>query len=226
MKHILIMTGGALEMDFARAYMKTLSFDKVFAVDKGLEYVDELGVTPDYLIGDFDTVNPNILSKYEKLAETRKENYVIMKHPPMKDATDTELAVDVAISLHPCMITVLAATGSRMDHVLSNIGLLQKAADKGIKMYIIDSCNKIQLLSSDTLNSLQLLKNEQHGAYLSVLPLTDLVKGLTMKGVLYPVEDEEVRKGRSKTVSNEIIDDMAEISIKAGQLLVIESKDK
>ena len=215
MKHILIMTGGALEMDFARAYMKTLSYDKVFAVDKGLEYVDELGVTPDYLIGDFDTVNPNILS-----------NYVIMKHPPMKDATDTELAVDVAISLHPCMITVLAATGSRMDHVLSNIGLLQKAADKGIKMYIIDSCNKIQLLSSDTLNSLQLFKNEQHGAYLSVLPLTDLVKGLTMKGVLYPVEDEEVRKGRSKTVSNEIIDDMAEISIKAGQLLVIESKDK
>ncbi len=226
MKHILIITGGTLDIDFARAYIKTLSYDKVFAVDKGLEYVDALGMEPDYLIGDFDTVQPCILSKYEVSEKGRTGTYKIMKHPPMKDATDTELAIDLAISLHADQITLLAATGSRIDHVLANIGLLEKAIDNYVRMYIVDACNKIQLLSSDTIATLKILKDNQHGKYVSVLPFTDVVKGLTMKGVLYPVDDEEVRTGSSRTVSNEIVKDTMEISIREGQLLVIESRDK
>ncbi len=223
MKHILIITGGTLDMDFARAYIKTLSFDKVFAVDKGLEYIDALKIQPDYLIGDFDTVQADVLSKYEK---ERTGSYQIIKHPPMKDETDTELAIDLAISLHADCITLLAATGSRMDHVLANIELLEKATANHVQMYLVDSCNKIQLLDADTVASVHILNAGQHGKYISVLPFTDIVEGLTLKGLLYGLSNATVKKGSSRTVSNEIINDVAEISIKKGKLLVIESKDK
>ncbi len=226
MKHILIITGGTFDIDFAKAYIKTLSYDKVFAVDKGLEYVDALGMEPDYLIGDFDTVQPCILSKYEESEKGRSGTYKIIKHPPMKDATDTELAIDLALSLQANQITLLAATGSRIDHVLANIGLLEKTINNYVRMYIVDASNKIQFLSSDTIANLKILKDNQHGKYVSVLPVTDVVKGLTMKGFLYPVDDEEIRRGSSRTVSNEIVNDAMEITICEGKLLVIESKDK
>ncbi len=225
MKHILIITGGYLNIEFAKEYCKTLSYDKVFVVDKGLEYADALKIQPDYIVGDFDTVNANLLEAYEQKIRQGELQSEIERHPVQKDATDTELALYKALEADADQITLLAATGSRMDHVLANIGLLLQPARKGVACYLVDETNRIRLLQSKKMAECTIKKEEQYGHYLSVIPLTGIVKGLTMEGVLYPLKKQEICQGSSLTVSNEIVDTEARIFIEEGELLVIESKD-
>ena len=61
MKHIVIISGGSLNPAFVKTYMKSLSYDRLFVADKGLEYAKTLELIPDYVVGDFDTVNADIL---------------------------------------------------------------------------------------------------------------------------------------------------------------------
>lgn len=88
----LIITGGNLNKDFTKEYLKKYSFDLIIAVDRGLEVLDTLKVTPNYIIGDFDSINKEILDKYKE-----KNNIKIMTLNPEKDFTDTHVAINVAI---------------------------------------------------------------------------------------------------------------------------------
>ncbi len=226
MKHIVIITGGYLDIGFARTYLRTLSYDKVFAVDKGLEYVEALGVMPDYLIGDFDTVNQELFEEYESRIARGEIPVILERHPVMKDATDTELAVDVAMEMGAECITLFAATGSRLDHLLANLALLLKTAKQHVSMHIVDAYNRIRILSDNDAKRCVLLKEEQFGQYISLLPVSAMVEGVTLRGALYPLENTIIYQGESKTVSNEIIERYMEIEIASGVMLVIESKDK
>lgn len=217
MKHIVIVTGGYLNIEFAENYLKTLSYDKVFAVDKGLEYVHSLGIKPDFIVGDFDSVDRKLLERYDSFA--------IEKHSPIKDESDTELAVKKAMEEKADKITILAAIGSRLDHVLMNLGLLIKTNQTGIEAYIIDETNRIRLLSSEGKKCCFIKRTGQYGKYISLVPLTEKVLGLTMKGVKYPLDNFLLRQGNSLTVSNEIEEEVAEISLENGRILVIESRD-
>lgn len=226
MKHILIITGGYLNIQFAREYIKTLSYDRVFAVDKGLMYADALELVPDYIVGDFDSVEESILKDYEYRMEKDEISAHIDRYAVKKDATDTELAFMKAIEEGADRITVLAATGSRLDHVLMNLGLLLQTEQAGIPCCIVDETNRVQMLTSGGRKSCKIKKDKQYGDYLSIIPMTAIVEGLTVKGVMYPLKDRTVYQGNSLTVSNQILDGEASISIENGTVLVIESKDK
>ena len=88
----LIITGGNLNRDFTKEYLQKYSFDLIIAVDKGLEILDTLEVEPNYIIGDFDSINKEILQKYKA-----HNNIKIMTLNPEKDFTDTHVAINVAI---------------------------------------------------------------------------------------------------------------------------------
>ena len=226
MNHILIITGGHLNIGFAKEYIKTLSYDKVFVVDKGLAYADVLEVVPNYIVGDFDTVNEVVLQAYERKIEKGEIAAYVERHPAKKDATDTELAVFRAVEEHADKITILGATGNRLDHVLMNLGLLLQTERAGVECYIVDETNKVQLLSSEGKAYCNIRKEKQHGSYLSIIPMTAIVEGVTLEGVMYPLRNHTIYQGESLTVSNQILDNEAVISIKKGVVLVIESKDK
>lgn len=223
MKHILIITGGYLNLEFARQYCKTLSVDKVFAVDRGLEYACHLGIMPDYIIGDFDTVNPELLGSYRERVEKEKLPICIDRYPSKKDESDTELAMRRAIGEKPDEITVLAATGSRIDHMLANLGLLLLPAEKAIECRIVDEHNRVRVLCPG--NECRIARKEQYGEYLSLIPLTPVVKGLTISGVMYPLAERTIRQGSSFTVSNQITEQEAVIKVAEGVLLIMESRD-
>lgn len=226
MKHVLIVTGGHLNIDFAKAYIKTLSYDKVFAVDKGLEYVDAMDIIPDCLIGDFDTVDTGLLVTYEERISNGELGTCIERYPAMKAKTDTEIALDIAIKEGADCITLLAATGSRMDHMLANLGLLIKVAKFKVKMYIVDETNRVQIMDHDNFAKCILSKKEQFGKYISLIPITPCVEGVRCEGALYPLNEESIYLAESRTVSNEIEDEYMEITITDGMMLVIESRDK
>ena len=225
MGHVLIITGGHLNMEFADNYRKTLSFDKVFAVDKGLEYAEQLGIVPDYLIGDFDTVDSQLLARYEMQIAKCEIDTVLERHPVKKDASDTELALYVAMMLGAKKITMLGGTGSRLDHVLANIGLLLQVEKQGIETCIVDENNRIRLLSDQGLQEFEMNRNEQHGKYISLIPITEQVEGVTLKGVMYPLNRASIYMGSSLTISNQIVDAKLHVKLEKGKMLLIESKD-
>lgn len=90
----------------------------MIAVDGGLKGAKELGLVPDVIVGDFDSVDPAVLAFY------RKMEHIVWEVPAGKDDTDTELALKRAMAMGAGEIVILGATGGRLDHMIGNIQLL------------------------------------------------------------------------------------------------------
>lgn len=213
---ILIISGGKVEEEVLRELINTYTYSKVIGVDKGLETLDLLGINPDILCGDFDTVNGIIFNKYKG-----KEECVIKEFPPMKDFTDTHLAVDIAIEEGATVIDICGGTGSRIDHLLGNLGVVAYALSKGVKVYMWDGNNRIQMIDK----GIVLEKNECFGKYVSLIPYGGEVSGVTLKGFKYPLKGATLRQEESIGVSNEIVEVSAIVEFSSGRIVVIESRD-
>lgn len=225
MKHIVIISGGSLNPAFVKTYMKSLSYDRLFVADKGLEYAKTLELIPDYVVGDFDTVNADILDEYEQKAE-QSGQIVVERHPARKDETDTELAVWKAMEKGAEQITLFGATGTRLDHVFANVGLLKQTVERNIEMFIVDETNRIRIVDGQCRPECCIRKEQHFGTYLSLVALTDEVCGVTLRGLEYPLTNATIYRGSSRTVSNQMAEKRAYISIRKGQLLIMESSDE
>ena len=131
------------------------------------------------------------------------------------------LAIETAIHHGATEICILAATGTRLDHTFANMGLLMLCMQQGIPAELADSHNRIRMIN----HSLKLSKREQFGTYVSLIPYTQEVTGITLTGFRYPLTDATLTLGISRGVSNEIVEEVAEITLQTGCLFVIESKD-
>lgn len=218
MNRVIIVTGGSVDKDFTRCFIKENEYDYIIAVDGGLKFLHQILVKPNCLVGDFDTIDKKILDLY--IEDTDID---IIKLVPEKDYTDTHTAILRAIELQPSEICILGGTGSRLDHTISNIQLLLLPLNEGIKARIINENNNIYLINKE----MSFAKTEMNGKYLSLIPFTDEVLGVTLKGFKYPLKDYDFNKIDSVSlgVSNELVEEKGEISLKSGVLLVIEADD-
>ena len=140
---------------------------------------------------------------------------------PEKDDTDTEYAIREAIRRGAMEIVVIGATGTRIDHVLGNISLLGIGLEEQIKISLVDEHNRIRMINQP----LMIRKAEQYGKYVSLIPFSEKVSGVTLRGLKYPLTDYTMGGFNSLGISNEIVSDEATISFSSGELIVIESKD-
>lgn len=214
--NMLIISGGNIDNNFLKNHLEYNSYNSIIAVDKGLEVIYKLELLPNHIVGDLDSVNPTIVEKY-----INNPNIIFHKYMPEKDYTDTDIALKLAIELKAEYITIVGATGTRFDHTLANVHILCYALEKNIHCEIIDKYNKIYLINSKT----QLSKEHVYGKFISLIPLTTKVCGLSLVGFKYPLNNYTLEIGKSLGVSNEIIDNNAIINFKNGILIVIESKD-
>lgn len=210
----VLVCGGSLSAAFLKQIQKTLKDAVWYAVDGGLLCMDQAGIRPDCLVGDFDTADTALVEKYEAECET-------LRHPPEKDATDTELALDTAIERGAESVILLGATGTRMDHTLANVHMLYRAIEKNCTAVILDEHNRISLHKS----SFRIGKTALCGKYLSFLPFFGEVKDLSISGVKYPLEHADLSAGSSLCISNEAEDEKIRVSFHGGYLLMIESRD-
>lgn len=212
----VIVTGGRIDLEFGRAFLEGYEWDRLIAADGGLTFLYEAGLTPSCILGDFDSVDRRILEYY------RTEKQVpIRTYNPKKDAADTEIALRTAIEEGASEICILGATGSRIDHVLANIQILNIALRFNIPCSLLDEHNKIWL----TDRSVAISRQGQYGNYISLFPIGGPVKGLTLEGFLYPLRDHELTCDSSLSVSNEIVGEWGSISFAKGTLAVIEARD-
>ena len=206
----LIITGGFIEADFARSYLKDESFDMVIAADKGVETARLLNVPIDYILGDFDSLEPLVLEEVKSQLANDESGLVLKEFPPEKDYTDTHLAIVTAIESGATSVTILGATGTRLDHVMANVNLLS-----------IFLHNHIKVIDGDA----HLYREKIHGKYVSLIPYTDCVTGVTLIGFKYPLNNATLTKGNSLGISNELLEEDGIIKLDKGILIVIESRD-
>lgn len=188
----------------------------IIAGDRGLEALYQLKIIPNHVVGDFDSVSPEILEFYKK-----QPQIIFHTYNAEKDNTDTDIALKLAIQLKSSKVTILGALGKRMDHALANIHILKDALEANIPCQILDEYNRIYLINKE----MTLEKNKVFGKYVSLIPLTSTIEGLTLTGFKYSLNHYTLPIGTSLGISNEIIGDIAHIEMKNGILIVIESKD-
>ena len=217
MSRILIITGGEVNITSSLQYTKKKKYNKIIAVDGGLKAAHLMNIIPDYIIGDFDTVDGSLLEKFIKMGcHTRKLN-------PMKDETDTESAYLLALELGASEIDIVGGTGSRFDHTYANIFLLKRGLRDGVKVQIITELCRISAIEGDT----SLHRKDIYGKYISLIQFDGSAKGVTLKGFVYNVEnfDFDTDKTYRLGVSNEPADEEVHIHIDRGCMLLIESKE-
>lgn len=215
-RKIVIISGGSIQDEFAKEWITQYQPDFIIVADSGMEFMRRVGLKPDMIIGDFDSV------AVETLAYFREQQGIIFKElNPMKDDTDTEFAIRQAIGLGAKEITALGATGTRLDHVLGNVALLGIGLQEQVDIQLVDAHNRIRMIDK----AISLIKAEQFGNFVSLLPYSGEVKGVTLKGFKYPLENFTMGSFSSLGISNEIVEEKAEILFEEGILLIIESRD-
>lgn len=212
---VLIITGGNIDETFLGELVELNQYSEIIAADHGLIAGDHLNLPLDFIVGDFDSVPKEIIERY------KRNNVPTITFPIEKDKTDTELAIELAIAHHANSIDIVGASGSRLDHTLANMNLLTIPLDKGIEAYIIDANNKFYLKKEN----FAIQKTNQYGDYISFLPFHGDVKGLSLRGFKYPLDNVILSPGESLCISNELIDDTGEVRLSQGTLMVFETKD-
>jgi len=207
---IIIVSGGRLvDPVFFQKKIAGMENHLVICCDGGARNFQYLGIKPDVIIGDMDSIDPAQLASYSD------QGIKIIKYSANKDFTDTELALDYALNLNPEEIFIWGALGGRVDHTLANVFLLCKGQEKGINTYLIDEYGEAFVLDKKAV-----FINEA-GKTVSLLALSPRVTGITLKGFLYSLEKSTLKMGETRGVSNIINEDRASISVRSGKLLVI-----
>ena len=217
-KKIVIVSGGELEESFVLSELETLDSQFIIGVDKGMEFLYHHKILPSYIVGDFDSVDQKIGDYY------RNETKVpIREFNPVKDASDTEIAIRLAMTLGAKEILILGATGGRIDHLWANVQSLAIPFKAGIDAVIMDTQNKIRLIGG---GETHLKKGETYGPYFSVFPLGEEVYGFSIKGAKYPLDNHTLIPYDSLCVSNQFQEDEVTISFMNGIVILMETKDR
>ena len=217
----LILTGGTLNERLIEEFLNKRLDVKIICVDGALSLVESMNIPIDYLVGDYDTVSSDLINDYKKRVETGEIKTKILSFQPEKDETDTQIAISLALKLQATEICLMGATGTRMDHVLANIQLLQKALENKVNAYILDSNNRIYLKDS----SFQVEKEKVYGPYFSLIPYGGNVKAVTLSGFKYNTNSIDFLMGNSFGVSNELILEKGNVNFQEGTFIVIEAND-
>ena len=179
----------------------------IICADGGIRHMKKLGLKADIVIGDMDSSNGEVSD-----AET-------VVYPVKKDFTDSELAVRYALKNGYNEIYLLGFTGTRLDHTLTNIFLLNEIQNHGAKGVIIDSHNTVFL--ADTENEI----SGERGDLISIIPISGDASGITTEGLEYPLNNETLFFCKSRGVSNVMSGATCKITITKGKALIIKSKD-
>lgn len=173
--------------------------DFIICADGGYNHAVKMGIVPNVLLGDFDSAR-----NFENVSDR-------IEYPVRKDFTDGEIAVMYAVNHGYDDILMIGMTGSRLDHSLADIMLLTKCKN-GV---LADDNNEVYLLRD------RLRINGHKGQTVSIIPIAGDACGLTTEGLEYPLKDEDLRFAQSRGVSNVMLHDTCEITIKSGIALVI-----
>ena len=190
--------------DFAPERFRPQPDDLVIAADGGLRCLQACGITPQLIVGDFDSLG------------YVPQGTRIVRHPPIKDQTDMDLAAAEAVKAGCGELMLFGGTGGRLAHTLANLQLLAGLENRGVHAYLIDDATTATALHNGILRF-----SEQSEGFLSVFAHGAAAQGVTLQGLKYPLKDAELTPDFPLGVSNEFTGVPAAVTVKSGTVLVL-----
>jgi thiamine pyrophosphokinase len=183
--------------------------DRVICVDGGVMNALSLGLKPDVVVGDLDSLDVSVRKRLQE------EGCLFIQHPSRKDETDSELAIRYALSQGANELTILAALGGRIDHALANVMLLALPELANIKARLIEGAQEVLLIRD------QAVIEGVPGDIVSLLPLTADASGVHTEGLEYALHDGTLKFGAARGVSNVLTAPQARVRLAKGLLLAV-----
>lgn len=211
MRALVVSNGQINDLELLKSISQNVDF--IISADGGTNYILKSGLFPDLVVGDLDSIDKDVLKKI------KEKNIQILKYSSHKDYTDTELALKYLIDKGFKEIDLMGVIGSRVDHTLVNIYLLDKLLKAGIKGRIINEKNTIYILDSE------LMLENGEGIFVSVIPITSNGAIVTLRGFEYETDRVNFNFASTLGISNRIVCRRGYIKVEDGICLVIKSKD-
>lgn len=181
----------------------------IVAADSGAERLTAIGIQPHITIGDFDSLDPT------ELFRLRAAGVEIVEHPAPQQRTDADVAIELALQRGATSLIVLGALGGdRIDHTLGNLSLLTHPSLRQIPTWAVDGWSALAVLQGDGVSETHF--HGHPGDYISVIPLSDRVEGVTIIGAKWPLQAAALERGQAQAVSNELVANRAMIQISKG----------
>jgi thiamine pyrophosphokinase len=211
-KHITIFANGDIFQNQIKLPEKTT----VIAADGGARHCLDLGIKPDVVIGDFDSLTASDITTLKTLGAE------VDQHPEDKDETDLELALNHAVTLGAQQITLYGLLGGRLDMSFANLLLLGSPRYAEISFQVSSGNTQAYILRSGETLELRGLP----GDTVSAIPLKESINGLTYDGLRWPLVDASLSFGTPQGVSNTMTSNKARIYLTDGLLLIFHIRHK
>lgn len=227
-----VFTGGTVNLKAIN--IEPEENDLIIAADSGYKNAEALGLKVNVLVGDMDSL---------KHCPTGVPDMEIIRLPEEKDVTDTQAAVEIAIDRGAEGIYIIGGIGSRLDHTLSSIAVLERIenlfsaplgkrrkffgltkqakAARMVDAYITNGYNRIRFLRNNSV----IIPRSPRFRYLSVTAVDEVVKGVTIDGCKYPLNKATLHRREQYAVSNEITGNCAFVAVEHGAIYITESYD-
>lgn len=199
--------------EFAKERFLPRETDYVIAADGGYAYLEEMGIRPTLVVGDFDSLG------YEP------EHDNVVRHPVMKDDTDLALACKLALENGYTKLHIFGATGGRLDHTIAAMQLLAGLAGVGAQVFLYGDGYVLTAIAagdvSENIVKAELVFEEGYRGGISVFSNTTFSQGVTEQGLLYTLQDAVLTSDVALGVSNSFTEERALISVTNGALIII-----
>ena len=214
MPRIVIFANGDLpDLDAARALLQ--ADDYLIAADGGANHLLKMGILPEIVIGDLDSLSE------DTLFDLTSAEVEIQQYSEDKDETDIELALRYAVELRPSSILIVGALGGRLDQTLANLSILTDPMLPKIDLRLDDGVEEAFYLRTSAGNGEQVEIQGRSGDILSLIPWHTPVEGVLTEGLKWPLYSETLYPDKSRGVSNVMLAESASIKIEKGLLLVV-----
>jgi len=205
MKQCMIISGAPVAGE-----IPVVKDEYIIACDAGVGHAIRAGIRPDLLVGDFDTYR-----------ETLPDGIPVLTAPAEKDDTDTMMAVRYALEQGFVQIRICAALGGRLDHSIGNLSAAAYVAERLGCCYVYGAGETAILLHNRSI----CLKRRNTNEFVSVFAWTEEAKGVSYKGLKYPLTDATLTRTFALGISNEFAEEEAEISVQDGMLMIVLASD-
>ena len=210
MKVCIILNGEIKDYCKTKEIIIRENYDYVIGADGGCNHLYKMNITPDYVIGDLDSINNDLIDYY------KSKNVIFKTYPSRKDETDSEICIYLAKELNSNEIDFYGALGGRIDHTLANIGLMHYVREMNIIPRIITSEEEIAIIKNE-----ELILQGKKGDTVSIIPIMTDANNVTLKKLEYPLNNAKMGYLSSLGISNVMLENECSIKIEDGYALII-----
>jgi thiamine pyrophosphokinase len=201
MHSLIIANGGLPQIEYVKALVKFAKL--IVCADGGANYARELGIKPNVIIGDFDSILQETKIFFHDVLQIKNED---------TNSTDLEKAIAYCTEQKSTSVDIIGALGKRTDHTLSSLGCFKKFGTQ-IHIRMIDTEGELTLIQKN------ITLNTHKGEKISIIPI-DRCIGVTTKNLKFPLNNEVLELGVREGISNEAVSEQVSISIENGTLLL------